>query len=199
MKKLLVVAAIAVGITACADKDETPPELQESAVPTVGASSSAPAPTDEFGEMMNEGAQAQIQQRPEEAAQLAADFASITGEQVTVVAAQQMSNIVCLDMENAQGPGALGAVSAAMATETGVSAEMMTRVAEKSSGIPVPGVGDQVGPPLIRHCLRAAPIGNQFSRSQDGRLGRLRACSNRTVRRNPTGPPREPTLSSAGH
>ena len=70
-------------------------------------------------EMMNEGAQAQIQQRPEEAAQLAADFASITGEQVTVVAAQQMSNIVCLDMENAQGPGALGAVSAAMATETG--------------------------------------------------------------------------------
>ncbi|MGK2238776.1 MAG: hypothetical protein ACI9JD_001324 [Rhodococcus sp. (in: high G+C Gram-positive bacteria)] len=47
----------------------------------------------------------------------------------------------------------------------------------------MPGVGDQVGPPLIRHCLRAAPIGNQFSRSQDGRLGRLRACSNRTVRR----------------
>ncbi len=42
MKKLLVVAAIAVGITACADKDETPPELQESAVPTVGASSSTP-------------------------------------------------------------------------------------------------------------------------------------------------------------
>ncbi|ERB54310.1 hypothetical protein N806_24620 [Rhodococcus sp. P27] len=132
MKKLLVVAAIAVGITACADKDETPPELQESAAPTVGASSSAPAPTDEFGEMMNEGAQAQIQQRSEEAAQLAADFASITGEQVTVVAAQQMSNIVCLDMENAQGPGALGAVSAAMATETGVSAEMMTRVAERA-------------------------------------------------------------------
>lgn len=132
MKKLLVVAAIAVGITACADKDETPPELQESAVPTVGASSSAPAPTDEFGEMMNEGAQAQIQQRPEEAAQLAADLASITGEQVTVVAAQQMSNIVYLDMENAQGPGALEAVSAAMATETGVSAEMMTRVAERA-------------------------------------------------------------------
>ncbi|WP_209449003.1 hypothetical protein [Rhodococcus qingshengii] len=132
MKKMLVVAVMAVGITACANEDETQPASQDFTAPVAGASSSAPAARDEFGEMMNEGAQAQIQQRPDEAAQLAADFAAITGEQVTVVAAQQMSNIVCLDMENAHGPGALGTVSAAMATETGVSVDLMTRVAERA-------------------------------------------------------------------
>ena len=47
----------------------------------------------------------------------------------------------------------------------------------------MPGVGDQVGPTLTLRFLKAAPIGNQVSWSQDGRLGRLRACSNRTVRR----------------
>lgn len=132
MKKMLLVAVMAAGITACADNDGTQPAAQKSTLPTAAASTSAPTPTDEFGQMLNEGAQAQIEQRPEEAAQLAADFAAITGEQVTVVAAQQMSNIVCLDMENAQRPGALGAVSASMATETGVSVDMMTRVAERA-------------------------------------------------------------------
>lgn len=130
MKKMLAVAVMTVGITACAGQDDTEPASQGSGPATAGAS--APTSTDEFGRMMNEGAQAQIEQRPEEATQLAADFAAITGEQVTVVAAQQMSNIVCLDMENAQGPGALGKVSAAMATETGVSVDTMTRVAERA-------------------------------------------------------------------
>lgn len=130
MKKMLVVAVMVVSVTACADNEDTQPASQGSGPSTAGASSLAPS--DEFGQMMNEGAQAQIEQRPEEAAQLASDFAAITGEQVTVVAAQQMSNIVCLDMENAQGPGALGKVSTAMATETGVSVDMMTRVAERA-------------------------------------------------------------------
>ncbi|MDN5546369.1 MAG: hypothetical protein L0H03_13970 [Rhodococcus sp. (in: high G+C Gram-positive bacteria)] len=87
---------------------------------------------DEFGKMMTEGAQSQIDERPQEVAILAADFAALTGEQVTLVAAQQMANIVCLDMEDAQGPGALGKVAAAMATETGVTVELMTRVAARA-------------------------------------------------------------------
>lgn len=126
-KMLLLVVVMAFGIAGCSTEAQAP----ESTLPTTGAPSAAAA-TDEFGEMMREGAQAQIEQRPEDAAALAADFAAITGEQVSVVAAQQMSNIVCLDMEKEQSPGALGKVSAAMATETGVSVEMMTRVAERA-------------------------------------------------------------------
>ena len=91
-----------------------------------------PDSDDEFGKMMTEGAQSQIDERPHEVAALAEDFAVLTGEQVTAIAAQQMSNIVCLDMENTPGPGALNKVSAAMAIETGVTVELMTQVAARA-------------------------------------------------------------------
>lgn len=102
--------------------------------PNVSASPvySVPGEEDEFGKMMSDGAQSQVDERPQEAAALAADFAAMTGEHVTAIAAQQMSNIVCMDMKNTPGPEAVKKVAAAIATETGVTVDVMRRVAARA-------------------------------------------------------------------
>lgn len=129
MRRRIVFGAVAaVLLTGCGTRPADEPEPGPSSPSAVAY----PDADDEFGKMMTEGAQSQIDERPHEVAALAEDFAVLTGEQVTVIAAQQMSNIVCLDMENTPGPGALNKVSAEIAIETGVTVELMSQVAARA-------------------------------------------------------------------
>lgn len=129
MRQHIVFGAVAAVLLAgCGTRTADEPEPGPSSPSAVAY----PDADGEFEKMMTEGGQSQIDERPHEVAALAEDFAVLTGEQVTAITAQQMSNIVCLDMENTPGPGALNKVSAAIAIETGVTVELMSQVAARA-------------------------------------------------------------------
>lgn len=81
--------------------------------------------------MMQEGAESQVQQRPDEVSSLTSDLAEITGETVSQTDAQQLANVTCLSLDVEEGPNAVAKVAASMASDAGVSPALMARVVDR--------------------------------------------------------------------
>ncbi|AOD24025.1 hypothetical protein IM25_22600 [Rhodococcus sp. p52] len=120
---LLVVPALLV-LAACGT------DSSEDTTPTTAAPADSAATTeadtgeaqDDFGEMMEEGARSQVQQRPDDAAQLASNMedvvgGSLAGSEFTPELAQQFANVTCLSIDVEPGPGAVDSVKSTTASD----------------------------------------------------------------------------------
>ncbi|WP_418344910.1 hypothetical protein [Rhodococcus pyridinivorans] len=120
---LLVVPALLV-LAACSTDNG------EDTAPTTTAPADSAATTDpdtgeaqdDFGEMMENGARSQVQQRPDDAAQLASDMedvvgGTLAGSEFTPELAQQFANVTCLSIDVESGPGAVDTVKSTTARD----------------------------------------------------------------------------------
>ncbi len=109
-------------VAACGDNTTDNTATSSPAAPATTASESAAASTpDSFEQQMQQGAEEQVRERPDDAQTLADAFTDITGEPVSANMAQQIANVTCLSIDVEPGPGAVDAVAQQTATELGLS------------------------------------------------------------------------------
>jgi len=125
MRSTLLVVPALLMLAACSTdngQDTTPTTTAAPANSTATSESDTGEAQDDFGEMMEEGARSQVQQRPDDAAQLASDMEDVVGgplagSEFTPELAQQFANVTCLSIDVESGPGAVDAVKNTTASD----------------------------------------------------------------------------------
>lgn len=85
--------------------------------------------------MMEGGACRRVQERPDDAAQLADDIEDAVGgtladSELTLELAQQFANVTCLSIDVEPGPGAVDAVTAMTASDVGISDDQTSKLVD---------------------------------------------------------------------
>ncbi|MBP2214790.1 hypothetical protein JOJ87_005202 [Rhodococcus ruber] len=137
MRTLLVLPALLL-IAACGDSgsEDTAPTLAPSPTDSTATTEAGTAEAqDDFGEMMEDGARRQVQERPDDAAQLASDMkdvvgGTLAGSELTPELAQQFANVTCLSVDVESGPGAVDTVKEMTAGDFGIDEEQASELVD---------------------------------------------------------------------